>query len=172
LLEVVQSAAQAGPEATDPTFSPDIRGEAIFITEVLKAREPDFAIAFGELLTGTPSQRKWAAHLAANAAGDNYASALLTLVRDQDPLVRTQAAGGLAQLAVSNRGGEAVPVALRAAAADPGRATPIAVAAVLGATDELPTELEAIRASLVDHPSAAVRNRSKPRTTKTKAGSS
>lgn len=164
LLEVVQSAAQAGPEATDPTFSPDLTGEAIFITEVLKAREPDFGIAFGKLLAGTASQRKWAAHLAANSAGDDYASALLTLVRDQDPLVRTQAAGGLARLAVSNRGSEAVPVALRVAAADPGRAAPIAIAAVLGATDELSAELEAIRASLVDHPSAAVRNRSNPRT--------
>ncbi|HEY5193441.1 MAG TPA: DUF4365 domain-containing protein [Solirubrobacteraceae bacterium] len=157
LLEVVEKAAQAGPEATDPTFSPDITGEAIFITEVLKAREPDFGIAFGKLLAGTGSHRKWAAHLAAQAPGEHYASALLTLVRDQDPLVRTQAAGGIARLAVSSRGSEAVLDALRVAAADPGRAAPIAIAAELGAADELPVDLEAIRASLVDHPSAAVR---------------
>jgi tetratricopeptide (TPR) repeat protein len=157
LLDVVERAAQAGPKTTDPTFSPDITGEGIFITEVLKAREPDFGIAFGKLLAGTASHRKWAAHLAAQAPGDHYASALLTLIRDQDPLVRTQAAGGIARLAVSNRGSEAVLDALRVAATGPGRAAPIAIAAELGAADELPAGLEAIRASLVDHPSAAVR---------------
>lgn len=157
LLAVVERAAQAGGNTADPTVNPDIRGEAIFITAVLKACEPDVGIAFGKLLSGTESDRQWAARLVAQAPVDHYESALLTLIHDQDPVVRRAAASGIARLAVSHRGSDAVLDAVRVAASDPGRVAPLAIAAALAAADELPSNLEAIRASLVGHPSAMVR---------------
>jgi hypothetical protein len=158
LLELVDKAAQAGPAVSDSTFNPDITGEAAFIAEVLKGEEPSFGIAFAKLLAGTASQRRWAARLAAQAPGDYYASALLTLVPDHDPLVRQRAAAGIARLAISDQASEVMLDALRVAATDPGRAVPIGIAAELGASENLADDLEAIRVSLVHHASAAVRN--------------
>ena len=105
----------------------------MFIGEVLKGQEPSFGIAFGKLLSGTPSQRRWAARLAGQARGDYYATALLTLVCDHDPLVRQRAAAGIARIAISDQADEALLHALRVAATDRGRAVPIGIAAELGA---------------------------------------
>lgn len=98
---------------------------------VKRATEPEFGIAFSKLLAAGSAHRVWATRLAANAPGDGYITAVVALARDQDPLVRQHAAAGLARLALADRGGAVVRNALREAAADPGRAVPIAVAAEL-----------------------------------------
>jgi hypothetical protein len=159
LLPVVDLAAQSSGvvPVTDPLFNPDTTGEAVFIRETLRAQEPEFGNAFSLLVGGSDEQRMWAAHLVAQNQGEQYAPALLTLVHDQKPLVRAQAAGGLARLAVRGRGGEVVLRAVVQAAADPGRAAPIAVASELGSAETLSIELEELRATLTAHPSAAVR---------------
>ena len=138
-------------------FARDTTGEAAFITEVLRTTEPELGLAFNKLLAGNTTQRKWAARLAANARDESYVTAVVTLARDRDPFVRQQAAAGLARLAIADRGGELVRSALREAALDPGRATPLAIAAELGVVELLSGELESVRMSLLDHPSAVVR---------------
>ena len=157
LIEVVATAAEPTSEHAGSFFARDTTGEAAFITEVLRATEPDFGMAFSRLLNGEPTQRKWGARLAANAPDDSYVTAIVTLARDRDPFVRQQAAAGLARLAIAGRGGQIVPSALRDAAADPGRAVPLAVAAELGVAEQLPDELHLLQTSLFDHPSAVVR---------------
>jgi hypothetical protein len=157
LLDVVATANQASGNHVGSLFARDTTGEAVFITEVLRATEPQFGLAFSRLLAGDAAHRKWAARLAANAPGDAYVTAVVSLARDRDAFVRQQAAAGLARLAIANRGGEIVRSALREAAADPGRAAPLAVAAELGVADNLSEDLDALRKSLLDHASAAVR---------------
>ena len=157
LLDVVATAAEPSGEHAGSFFARDTTGEAAFITEVLRATEPEFGLAFSKLLAGNATQRKWAARLAANAPDDSYVTAIVTLARDRDPFVRQQAAAGLARLAIAGRGGQIVRSALREAASDPGRAAPLALAAELGVTEQLPDDLRSLRMSLVDHPSALVR---------------
>lgn len=157
LLDVVATAAEPSGEPAGSFFARDPTGEAAFITEVLRATEPDFGMAFSRLLNGDPTQRKWGARLAANAPDDSYVTAIVILAQDRDPFVRQEAAAGLARLAIAGRGGQIVRSALRDAAADPGRAAPLAVAAELGVAEQLPDDLHLLRMSLVDHPSAVVR---------------
>lgn len=158
LLPVVDLTAQS-TSSYAPLFNVDTTGETVFIREVLRAKEPEFGQAFSQLLAGSEDQRMWAAHLAAQAPGEQYVAALLTLAHDRNPLVRAQAAGGLARLAVTNRGGEVVLAAVADAVTDPGRAAPIAVASELGAPENLNPELKEHRTVLLTHPSAAVRTR-------------
>jgi hypothetical protein len=157
LVDVVATAAASSGEHAGSFFARDTTGEAAFITEVLRATEPDFGMAFSTLLNGDPRQRKWGARLAAHAPDDSYVTAIVTLSRDRDPFVRQQAAAGLARLAIAGRGGQIVRSALRDAATDPGRAAPLAVAAELGVAEQLPDDLHLVRMSLVDHASAVVR---------------
>ena len=157
LLDVVAAAAEPSGQDAGSFFARDTTGEAAFITEVLRATEPEFGLAFSKLLAGSPSQRKWAARLAASAPDDSYVTAVVTLARDRDPFVRQQAAAGLARLAIAGRGCQIVRSALHEAASDHGRAAPLAIAAELGVAEQLPDELRALRMSLVDHPSAVVR---------------
>lgn len=157
LLDVVATAAEPSGEHAGSFFARDTTGEAAFITEVLRATEPDFGMAFSRLLAGDPTQRKWGARLAANASDDSYLTAIVTLARDRDPFVRQQAAAGLARFAIAGRGDQIVRSALRDAAADPGRAVPLAIAAELGVAEQLPDDLNRLRMSLANHPSAVVR---------------
>ena len=157
LPDAVATASRASPGHVASLFDRDPTGEAVFIVEVLRASEPEYGIALSTLLAGDASQRKWAARLAADAPGDDYVAAVLTLARDQDPLVRQQAAAGMARLAIADRGGEVIRAALRGAIEDPGRAVPLALAAELAHADSPPDDLDAIRVSLLEHASAAVR---------------
>lgn len=155
LLEAADAAADSIGGAT--LFGVDVTGEAVFLVETLRGTEPELGIAFRKLVSGTPTQRMWAACLAARVSGDQYVPALLALASDPDPQVRTQAAGGLTELAVDGAGGEAVLEAVRAAAMDPGRGVPTAIAAQLRQATALAPPLEALRQALANHPSAAVR---------------
>jgi hypothetical protein len=157
LLEAADAAAAGVNGDAHTAFNVDVTGEAVFLVQTLRGTEPELGIAFRKLVSGAPAQRMWAAHLAAQAPGDGYVSALLALVSDPDPHVRTQAAGGITKLAVSGRGGDAVLEALRVAATDPGRAVPIAIAAQLRQAPTLASHLEALRRRLAQHPSAYVR---------------
>lgn len=157
LLEAADAAAASIGGETPTAFGVDVTGEAVFLVETLRGTEPESGMAFRRLVSGRPSQRMWAAHLAAQASGDQYISALLVLASDPDPHVRTQAAGGLTRLAVDGVGGGTVLEALRAAALDPGRGVPIAIAAQLRQAATLAPALQRLREALADHPSATVR---------------
>lgn len=162
LLEAADAAAAGTSGRAHAAFDVDVTGEAVFLVETLRGTEPELGNAFRKLVSGSPAQRMWAAYLAAQAPGDQYVSALLTLVADADPHVRTQAAGGIAKLAASGLGGEAILEALRAASTDPGRSVPIAIAAQLRQADTLSPELESLRQTLTYHPSATVRASARP----------
>jgi hypothetical protein len=119
LSDVVATASRPSAAHFGSLFERDTTGETVFITEVLRATEPAFGVAFSKLLASDPTQRRWAARLAANAPGDEYVAAVVALARDRDPLVRQQAAAGLARLAIADRGGDLVRTALRQAAQIP-----------------------------------------------------
>lgn len=160
LLETVEAAGNVRAKRRQfQDLDPDIAGPAMFIVAVLNASGSQLGKALSGLLAGSNERRRWAARLLAQTQDERYASALIVLAHDPDPLVRAQANGGLTRLAVAGLGGDLVVDTLQVTASEPGRAAPIAIAAELGDVETLSAELETIRISLLDHPSAAVRLR-------------
>lgn len=83
-------------------------------------------------------------------------ASLSIVATDQSPLVRAEAAYGLACAAAEGVGDLRVTATLRRLIADRGRATGIAVAQVIAEAADAAALLE-LRGLLADHPSAEVR---------------
>lgn len=154
LAAAVDAAGQAPPSDRWRIDDADLTGEVAYASVVLGESVDRRLIEIGRFAGGEIPDRRWAARLASDA-GDT--ASLTILATDDSPLVRGQAAYGLARSAASSAGNDpgVLPV-LRQVIADRGRATGIAVAeAIAEATD--PAALADLPDLLSDHPSSEVR---------------
>ncbi len=153
LAAVVRAAGQLPPSKRWFGGDADLAGEVAYASIVLDDAASDGRSEIGRLAGGKIPHRRWAARLA-DHAGD--VASLSILATDQSPLVRGEAAYGLARAAAEGIGNHWVRSTLRRVIADRGRATGIAVAQVIAdATDA--AALTDARDMLADHPSAEVR---------------
>jgi hypothetical protein len=161
LAAAVRAAGQVPPSQHWWGGDADMTGEVAYANVVLDDAVGERPSEIGRLAGGKVPHRRWAARLA-NDAGD--VASLSILATDRSPLVRAEAAYGLARAATDHIDDPWVISTLRRAIGDRGRATGIAVAQVIAdATDA--AALAEVRTLLADHPSAEVRRlvREEPR---------
>ncbi len=127
---------------------------AELIASLTQGNDPD---AIPALLAGDENSRASGARVARRLRRPEDIGALLVLAVDPHPAVRSAAALGLAELAATGQGGEAVLSAVRRAAQDPGRRVPEAVAAALSVESTLPPGAQEVLNLLATHRSARVR---------------
>jgi HEAT repeat protein len=101
--------------------------------------------------------RASAADIAAARRRPEDSGVLIALVNDDDIVVRTAAALGLARLVADGEGGIAALAAARRAAADPGRRVPKVVALALSQGKDLSDEAADLLNRLRQHRSSSVR---------------
>jgi HEAT repeat protein len=134
----------------------DAAGEATNVTLAFGGIDAEeFADRLVDLLAGGPTDRRWAARVAAQTDGSERVGLLVTLAADADASVRAAAAHGLASAVVAGEAGSLAERALQACVTDPGSLVPAhAAAALREAGGEL---AETLLAPLQAHPSAYVR---------------
>ena len=124
------------------------------IASLTHGTDPD---AIPALLAGNDDSRASAARVARRLRRPEDVGVLMVLAVDLHPGVRSAAAFGLGELAVTGHGREAVLAAVRRAAHDPGRLAPEAVAAALSFKTTLPSGAQEVLDLLATHRSARVR---------------
>jgi len=153
LATAVRAAGQVPPSRRWWGGDADLTGEVAYASVVLDAAAGEGYSEIARLAGGAISQRWWAARLARDI-GD--VASLSILATNQSPLVRAEAAYGLAHAAVNGPGDPRVTSTLLRVIADRGRATGLAVAQVIADATDAAALAEA-RGLLADHPSAEVR---------------
>jgi hypothetical protein len=153
LAAAIRTAGQALPSERWFGGDADLTGEVAYASVVLEEDADEGSSEICRLAGGEIPHRRWAAHLARDA-GD--VASLSILAMDRSPLVRADAAYGLARAATDDVNDPRVISTLRRVIADRGRATGIAVAQVIAETTDA-TALAEVRALLATHPSAEVR---------------
>ena len=153
LAAAIRTAGQALPSERWFGGDADLTGEVAYASVVLGEDADEGFSEICRLAGGEIPHRRWAAHLARDA-GD--VASLSILAMDRAPLVRADAAYGLARAATDDVNDPRVISTLRRVIADRGRATGIAVAQVIAETTDA-TALAEVRALLATHPSAEVR---------------
>lgn len=135
----------------------DASAEAALLAAALGAPEIDPAEQVTALLAGGYADRRFAATLAGQSGSPEQAGLLAALAADDHPLVRAASCAALAKLANDTDAGRLVIDALHRCATDPGTQVPATLAAAL--QDIAAPLADALRERLLEHPSAAVRQR-------------
>jgi uncharacterized protein DUF4365 len=150
-------ARREAPETHDFLGGPGAAaGEATNLILALGAVEPyESSARLVDLLGGGPADRRWAAHVAARADGQEHLGLLVTLAADAVPSVRAAAARGLATAVAAADAGPLARRALEVCIEDPGTLVPNHIAAALQAAGG--ETAEAFLSRLREHISAYVR---------------
>lgn len=155
LAGAIRTAGQLPPSDRWRGGDADLAAEAIYANIVLSTSPSDVVGEIARLAGGGTPHRGWAARLAGDAG---EIGSLAILATDPSPLVRAEAAYGLARAAADGVDTHTVKSTLRQAIGDRGRATGLAVSLVFEDSGNSPPLFEA-RGLLADHPSAEVRRR-------------
>lgn len=135
----------------------DASAEAAVLAAAIGAPEIDPAEQVTALVAGGSADRRLAATLAGGSSSPDHVGLVVALAADQDPLVRAASCAALAKRAKDMDTGRLVVEALHRCAADPGTEAPATLATAL---NDIATPLaDALRERLLEHPSAAVRQR-------------
>jgi hypothetical protein len=154
LAAAVDVAAKAPPSERWRAGDADMSTEVAFASVILDGSPERRMIETGRMAGGGLTDRRFAARLADEARD---VATLSVLVADRSPIVRGEAAYGLARAASEDEGGDPrVLPALRRAVVDRGWNTGVGVAQVIAEAPDQGVFAE-LRELLADHPSREVR---------------
>jgi hypothetical protein len=149
-----------GTVPADKLFGSPLGGAAVILAAAVGALDDQTLISgLAALLTGSRQERRDAATLISRLGRHEFTAALVTLVSDPHPDVRTEAARALTtRVASSDTGIDPLAIAgLQRALADPGALVSLAIAAVVDAAETPSDQARELITPLLGHPSALVR---------------